>query len=206
MKAAALLALLLPAAAAASDCSARRERAYRELAERWRLPHMRRIVKDVLRVTRLDEQELFFEWSRRFNSLPHEGAGAEERYALQKRARSLTRELTVRAGYRVSNPEEGSPYDALVAEIMAEDGQPDYLVELRSLLVLSDPRPHATIWPARMSSSHNPWRVVTYGLMDEALDDYVSWRPEPGGPRVSAPAGRFLDSLLPEDCRRAEEP
>ncbi|TPW20260.1 MAG: hypothetical protein FD126_1861, partial [Elusimicrobia bacterium] len=138
--------------------------------------------------------------SARFNAVPHAGAGIEERFALQARAREITRAAAARSGRPPRNPAHGSPYDAVIEERASSDGLPESLVEVRSLLVLPDPRPHATVWFQRQDPAHNPDGVVTLGVGATPADDYVSWR-GPDGHRVRGSWPEFVTSRLPAACR-----
>ena len=162
---------------------------------------MRGITSRVLAQLTSGDQAEFAKLSERFNSINHDTPEhQDERFALQKQARQLTRVVTQRAGYKLMNAEEGSPFDAQILEKFSSDGYSEYLLELRSLLVLSDPRPHLTLWMNRMDKAHNPWLIVTIGFAASAKNDYVSWRLLNSG-RIVGTVDEFVKSLMPAECR-----
>lgn len=200
----ALLALALAAAApvpAAETCDAARLRARAETTARLRLDERRTLARTIQAGLTPAEGAEFAALGARFNAVPHAGAGIEERFALQARARALTRAAVARAGLRPRNPAQGSPYDAVVEERdSADDGLPESLVEVRSLLVLRDPRPHVTVWLKRQDPAHNPEKLVTVGVGADPNDDYASWT-GPDGRRVTGTFAAFVETRLPPACR-----
>lgn len=196
-----LLALLFAAApAAAETCAQARARVEADLAARLDLPARRALTARVqAALTPLEAAELA-RLSSRFNAVPHAGEGIAERFALQARAREVTRAAAARAGHPPRNPAHGSPYDAVVSERDSSDGLPESLLEVRSMLVLRDPRPHATVWFQRQDPAHNPDGLVTLGVGATPADDYASWR-GPDGRRVTGSYSDFVRTRLPAACR-----
>lgn len=196
--AASALAVFAPAHAAES-CDQLRIRVRNELSTRLLLDSRRALTRTVQSMLTPAETVEFSTLSARFNSLSNDRGGLAERIALQDRARTLTRTATAHAGLRVLNPAQDSPFDAVVEEDDSPDGM-QTVVELRSLLVMRDPRPHVTIWLLRQDSAHNPWGLVTLGLCADPAGDYASWR-ENGGPRVAGTLAAFIETRLPAACR-----
>lgn len=195
-----LAILLLAAPAAAETCAEARSRVEADLARRLRLDERRALAVGVQAVlTPLEAAELA-RLSARFNSVPHAGEGIAERFALQARAREIVRAAAARSGRPPRNPAHASPYDAVVEERASADGLPETLVELRSLLVLRDPRPHVTVWFQRQDPAHNPDGLVTLGVGASAQDDYASWR-GPDGRRATGSYADFVTTRLPAACR-----
>jgi len=192
-----LVAVLLavPAAYSAPTCDQERARISGELTVRLRLDERRTLARAVqAALTPLEASELAALCAR-FNAVPHAGAGIAERFALQARAREITRAATARTGRVPRNPANGSPYDAVVEERASSDGLPETLVELRSLLVLKDPRPHVTVWFQRQDAAHNPEKLVTLGLGADPAEDYASWA-GPDGRRRTGTFAEFVETLV----------
>ena len=192
--------LTVAPASAAETCDQTRLRIKAELTSRLKLDARRTLARTVHAGLTPAETAEFTSLSARFNAVPHAGDGIEERFALQARARVLTRAATARAGFPPRNPANGSPYDAVVEENESADGLAESLVELRSLLVLRDPRPHVTVWLQRNDPAHNPWGLVTVGVGADPGDDYASWR-GPDGRRVAGSLAAFVETRLPSACR-----
>lgn len=185
---------------AAESCDQQRARVKTELTARLGLDARRALARTVQAGLTAAETAEFAALSARFNSTPHSGNGIGERFALQARARELTRAAVVRAGMRPRNPAQGSPYDAVVEENESSDGFQESLVELRSLLVLRDPRPHVTVWFQRQDPAHNPDKLVTVGLGADPGDDYASWSGDDGRRRTGTMAA-YIETRLPAACR-----
>lgn len=191
---------LLAAPAAAETCAEARARDEAGLAARHRLAERRALTAAVqAALTPLETAELA-RMSARFNSVPHAGDGIAERFALQARAREIARAAAARSGRPPRNPAHGSPYDAVLEERDSSDGLPETLLEVRSMLILRDPRPHATVWFQRQDPAHNPDGLVTLGVGATPADDYASWR-GPDGRRVAGSYADFVSTRLPAGCR-----
>lgn len=192
--------LAVAPASAAETCDQARQNIKAELTSRLKLDARRNLARTVQAGLTPAEAAEFASLSARFNAIPHAGDGIEERFALQARARVLTRAATARAGHPPRNPANGSPYDAVVEETESADGLVETVVELRSLLVLRDPRPHVTVWLQRNDPAHNPWNLVTVGVAADPGDDYASWR-GPDRRRVVGTFAAFVETRLPAACR-----
>ena len=188
-------------AARAETCEQQNAARRQAFYSRYRVVEMRQITTRVLAHLTSAEREELLDLSKKFNSIPHDTPEHQlERYALQKRAREIDRAATARSGYTLLNPADGSPYDALIGEQDFPDGTTDYLIEVRDILVFSDPRPHVTLWMGRLDPAHNPDFIVTIGIMADPAGDYVSWKPQ-GGNRISGSVDQFIQSLLPPNCQ-----
>ena len=184
----------------ALDCPSEFKKVSAEFESRFSISQMMRTRENVIRHVTAAEKEEFLSLQKKFNSLPHDTPdNINSRFEMQKRARVLVRQAVNRAGYRLLNPAEPSPYDAHIHTKVSSDGYNEYLVELRSLLVANNPLPHITIWMQRNNPAHNPWQVVTVGITDQEKTDYVSYR-DKNGNRIVASKMDFLKSLLPAAC------
>jgi hypothetical protein len=196
-----LIGLLFAAAPAfAETCAEARARVEAGLSARLALASRRALaIRVQAALTPLEAAELR-RLSTRFNAVPHAGEGIAERFALQVRAREITRAAAARAGFPPRNPAHGSPYDAVIEQRHSTDGLPETLVEVRSMLVLADPRPHVTVWFQSQDPGHNPDGLITLGLGASPADDYASWR-GPDGRRVRGSWAEFVATKLPAACR-----
>ena len=166
----------------------------------YKLSDLRRVTNTVIASMTPEERKEIADLSQRFNSTPFDTPEHQnEHFALQNRAHLIVRAVVTRAGFTISNPQEGSPYDAVIGEKISDDGYPEYTIEIRSLLIRPDPRPHGTIWLHREDPAHNPRHIISLGVMSEASSDYASWRSQATGKRVSGTMAEFIRSLLP-DC------
>lgn len=193
--------LLLLNFAAFADCSLLLKEAEQNFDSRYQVPQLRQIVYKIHSAQTAAETQIFLDLSAKFKTFDSsKESDLNEMFALQKQARHLVRTNTARAGYQILNPEEPSPYDAVILEKDSSDGYAEYLLEIRSLLINADPLPHLTLWTQRNDSAHNPWHVVTVGVAKDPRYDYVSWYNQ-NTKRVSASKIDFLKSLLPKECR-----
>lgn len=183
------------------DCSSDLEKIKTAFESRYSVKQMQTVRAKVVAAVNVAEKAEFLSLQKKFNSLPHDTPdNINTRFELQKRARVLVRTAVSRAGYRILNPVEPSPYDALIGtKVSADDGYNEYSIELRSLLVEKNPLPHLTIWMHRNDPKHNPWSIITVGLTDTEQTDYVSFR-KSGGERVVLSKIEFFKSLLPSNC------
>lgn len=185
----------------AANCQIERDKINRYFNDRYQLPQLNQIRNKVRNSVTKSEEIEFIELQKKFNSIPHDTPDNQDiRIQLQKRARVLVRNAVSRAGYRILNPVEPSPFDALIIIKTSSDGYDDYSVELRSLLVTNDPLPHVTLWTHRQNPQHNPWRIITISLTNNDLLDTVSYQSEKTGERVIVLKTAFLKSKLPADC------
>ncbi len=184
----------VPLASAAETCDEARARVRADVTTRLRLDERRTLARTIAAGLTPAENAEFAALSARFNALPHVGDGITERFALQARARELTRGAVERAGLRPLNPANGSPYDAVVERSDAS------LVELRTMLVLRDPRPHAATWLLRRDAASNPWGLHIVGVASDPGDDYAYWF-APDGRRVGGSFAAFVETRLPAGCR-----
>ena len=200
MKPLIFLALLFAGPAFAQTCEEQYKALQTEFAQRYQ-PSIYKVVANRVRAALMPEETReFLDLSKQFQAIPHDTPEHQNKhFAMQARARELVRAAAARAGYRIMNSAEGSPYDALIGGKTSEDGNLEYRVEIRSLLIMKDPLPHVTLWLERFDKNHNPWNVVTVGIMKDPADDYVSWQPN-GGQRVSMDVSAFLKSQLPAVC------
>ncbi len=196
-----LCLFLLALPAYAQNCEEQLQNIRTDFNQRFQ-PDIYKVVGNRVRAAlKPEEVEEFLDLAKRFQAIPHDTPQHEnEHFALQARARELVRAAAIRAGYRLMNPAEGSPYDALIGGKTSEDGFVEYRVEVRSLLIMKDPLPHVTLWLERFDKAHNPWNVVTVGFMKDPADNYVSWQPN-GGRRISTEMNAFLKAQLPADCQ-----
>lgn len=187
-------------ALAAVDCASEQEKTLASFRSAYRTEALRAVLMKVRGAASQMETTQLLTLSQRFNSIPHDTpAHQEERFALQNQARTLTRTLVSRAGYRLLNPAQNSPFDAVIEERQS-DGILTSITEVRSLLIERDPLPHLTYWTPRTDPRSNPLRIVSVGVQANPAMDYVSWYPENSG-RISAPLHEFVKTLLPADCR-----
>ena len=184
----------------AADCAALKAQAKRELQAQYRFNESRAIAVRVIGSMTPAENAELADLAARFNAIAHDTPEHQnERFALHKRSRRIVRAATARAGYRLRNPEEPSPYDAELGEWLSLDRSTTYGVEVRALLVMADFRPHVTLWLRRLDPAHNPRSIVTLGVMPEERGDYVSWMAKDR--RVSGTVDEFLAGGLPASCR-----
>lgn len=195
-----IVTALISLASYGQDCNEQYRQIQQEFNTRYQPEYFKNIVKRVQSTATAEELKEFTDLSLKFRSIPHDSEDhMKDRYALQKRARIIVRAVVSRAGYRILNPVEPSPYDAVIGGKNSSDGNPEYLIEVRSLLVMNDPRPHVTLWLQREGKNYNPWSVVTVGFTASADQDYISWRPN--GTRISTTIEEFLKRQLPTSCR-----
>lgn len=169
-----------------------------QIYQKFQIEKRRQITEKILsKMNSLESVELK-ELSRQFNLLPHTPENANEKYALQNQARSKTREYTQRAGYRLLNPPTANPYDALIEQTKDRDGFAEFSVEVRSLLILADPLPHATLWVHSQNTAKNPWKIVSIGIREQAPKDYASWMTNHG--RATGSIDDLARSYLGETC------
>ncbi len=147
------------------------------------------------------EQQTFLSLSQKFKAIPPDSEqNMNDLFALQNQSRRLVRSVTQKAGYRILNPEEQSPFDALIEQKTSSDGFMETVLEVRSLLIRQDPLPHLTIWSYRQDPAHNPWKMISIGIMPQQISDYASWA-DANGKRVSGTMKDFLKAQLSEDCQ-----
>lgn len=197
-----LLTLMLSVQIAqATDCAQELKILTSQFNSRFSTTQLQDIRNQVTAKVSPNEKSEFLLIQKKFNSLPHDSDdNINTRFELQKRARVLTRQAVARAGYRLLNPIEPSPYDALILIKTSPDGYNEYSVELRSLLVEKDPLPHVTLWMQRFNYVNNPWQVMTVGLTADEKTDYVSSR-NANGERIVQSKLDFLNSKLPIECQ-----
>lgn len=148
-----------------------------------------------------DEIDEFASLSEKFKSIPLDtNENMNELYALQREAKKRVRTVTARAGFNILNPELGSPYDALIREVKGADGYPERGIEVRSLLIAKDPRPHITHWTYRQNHPSNPWGIVSLGIQTDSSQDYASWITA-DGTRATGKMAIFIQTLMPAECR-----
>ena len=192
-----IIGTLLTDIAQAQDCKAQFNEMKQRFYTRYKISERRKvtqiITKKIIDSEHLEIKKMAIE----FNSVLDQN----RRIELQNQAKQMTRLFVTRAGYKILNPVEGSPYDAQIGEVFSSDGNSESIIEVRSLLIYKDAFPHVTIWMNRFGPVQNPWQVVTIGIMNDSINDYVSWKSATDGKRVSDSVDNFIRTLLPVQCR-----
>lgn len=185
----------------AQDCPAQLQNLKSIVYKKYDLENRRHQLINLRAGMSQQENTTFLNLSQKFQSIPQDSEqNMNDLFALQKESRHLVRSIAQRAGYRIYNPEEQSPFDAVIAEVQSADGFTEYVLEVRSLLIRKDPLPHLTLWSYRQDPAHNPWKMVSIGILPQAQSDYASWKNESGG-RVSGTMKDFLKAQLPQECQ-----
>lgn len=182
--------------AQAQTCDAQFNVMKQRFYARYKISERRKVTQAVIRKIKDSEHLEIKKMAIEFNSIPTQ---QDRRVALQSRAKQMTRGFVTRAGYKILNPAEGSPYDAKIGEVFSNDGYSESVIEVRSLLIYKDAFPHVTIWMNRFGPVQNPWQIVTIGIMNDSINDYVSWK-SVDGRRVSDSVDNFIKTLLPSQC------
>ncbi|MBI5203172.1 MAG: hypothetical protein HY925_16395 [Elusimicrobia bacterium] len=195
----ALLVMVFSVPVRADECDGLRLALVAKFEREFDVPGRREEERRVLGAMTPAEEAEFRALSVRFNAIAHDTPEhINDRFAMQARARVLTRTAVARAGYRLLNP-LASPYDAVIAE-RSEDDVPAEVIEVRSLLVRADPRPHVTMWLKYQRARTNPWKVDSFGIFEDDENDYVRWR-DSHDIKVEGSMRDFLLAQLPEACR-----
>jgi hypothetical protein len=201
MKIVLILAAFLPSIASAESCEEQQLVLRQNFANAYQAEIYRVVTNRVQAALMANELAELTTLSKNFNSVPHDTPEhQDDRFKMQARAKEIVRMAVTRAGYRIMNPATGDPFDAIIGGKSSADGYLEYRVEVRSLLVMADPRPHVTLWLERFDLAHNPWHVVTVGFTAKGDADYVSWKPS-GGARIQSTLDGFLKAQLPTECQ-----
>lgn len=183
--------------AKAQDCKVQFNEMKQRFYTRYKISERRKVTQAISKKITDSEHLEIKKMAIEFNS----ALDQNRRVELQNKAKQMTRLFVIRAGYKILNPAEGSPYDAQIGEVFSSDGYSESVIEVRSLLIYKDAFPHVTIWMNRFGPVQNPWQIVTIGIMNDSINDYVSWKSATDSRRVSDSADNFIKSLLPVQCR-----
>ncbi|GIL17693.1 MAG: hypothetical protein BroJett040_14440 [Oligoflexia bacterium] len=168
---------------------------------RYSLEEKRKILERVRLAMTTSENEELSSLANKFKSIPADSNDhMNDLYILQNEARRIVRTVTARAGFKVLNADQGSPFDALIGEKTADDGFTDYYIEVRSLLIRKDSKPHVTIWAYRENPKINPWKMISIGVVESSDQDYASWRGADGVRSIGLMKD-FIKSQMPLACQ-----
>ncbi|MFA6237941.1 MAG: hypothetical protein WC635_11475 [Bacteriovorax sp.] len=194
--------IFLSANAFAATCESQRASLKQSLYNKYNFNYYRSVSDKVTGSLTASEREELFTLSELFNSIPHDTPeNQNDRYAWQKRAKVIIRTATRRAGFKISNPETGDPYDAKIGEVRSRDGYVEYLIEVTELLVMSIPLPHITLWFSRMDPAHNPYRIFSLKINVDPTLDVVRWVSADYSQKITGTIDQFVSTLLPAECR-----
>ncbi len=184
-----------------NNCSIQREELEKNIHAKYKVDYLRSITHQVDKHLTKVEYDRLLELSHLFNSISHDTPEHQNlRIKYQQEAKEITQEATVRAGFKLIDTSENSPFDALIEEVYSNDGYPEYDVEVRDLLILPMSLPHITIWVQRRDPIHNPYSIINYGIMSDSSVDYISWR-DSDSKRVFTSFDEFISRHLPVECR-----
>lgn len=196
-----ILLLSLSSWAQTLTCTQEYDLLKNKLEAKYSLSEMRKVTVRVNKALSSQQFQELMTLSKKFNSIAHDTPEhIQDRFAMHARAREIVRTVTAKAGYRVLNKLPDS-YDAVIGYRYTSDWVFDYVLDVRNLLVMADPRPHLTLRMSRMDSKHNEWLISSISLTPNPQDEYMSWYPNINSNRVVGSINQFLKSKLSAHCQ-----